>query len=245
MRRFMPLRPDRRAFLPRANPVAKLGAAAILMAFLFVASGPVTPGIVVVGILACVPLTGLATRDLLARSWPLLVAAVAVGVLNVLLAPGAGANVGTGLALGLRVLGIALSGVLALATTDPTDLADALQQQARLSPRLAVGVLAAMRMLPILAVEWQILRMARRARGVRAGWSPIAGARLGFGMLLALLVSAVRRATRLATAMEARGFGTAPCRTIARPQRMRLADWGLLTAAVALGAAALGIGLAL
>jgi energy-coupling factor transport system permease protein len=247
MRRFTPLRPDPRAPLARANPVAKLGAAAILMAVLFAASGPITPALVLVGILAILPLTGLGLRTLLSRTWPLLLAALIVGMLNVVLAPAppGGPDVMSGLALGLRLLGIALSGVVALATTDPTDLADSLQQQARLSPRLAVGSLAAHRMLPILAVEWQLLGMARRARGVSAGWSPVVAGQLAFGKLLALLVGAIRRATRLALAMEARGFGTAPCRTIARPQRMRAADWGLLVAAVALGATALGIGSAL
>jgi energy-coupling factor transport system permease protein len=138
----------------------------------------------------------------------------------------------------MRLLAIALAGVLALATTDPTDLADALQQQARLSPRVAVGALAAVRLMPILVAEWQILRLARRARGMEAGRSPIAAVRLALGMLLALLVSAVRRATRLATAMEARGFGALPCRTIARPMRMRATDWGWIAAAAILGSGA-------
>ena len=247
MRRFTPLRADPRAPLARANPVAKLGAAAILMAFLFAASGPITPAVVLAGILVSLPFTGLGVRTLLVRTWPLLLAALMVGVLNVVLAPASpgGPDFSAGLALGLRLLGIALSGVIAIANTDPTDLADSLQQQARLSPRLAVGVLAAIRMLPILAAQWQLLGMARRARGVSAGWSPVAAARLAFGRLLALLVGAIRRATRLALAMDARGFGAAPFRTIARPQRMRAADWGLLVAAVALGTAALGIGSAL
>ena len=246
MRRFTPLRPDPRAFLARANPVAKLGAAAILMALLFVSSSPLTPAIVLAGLLASIPLTGLRVRDLLGRTWPLLVAALSVGVLNVLLAPGEkdAADLVRGLSLGLRLLGVALSGVLAIASTDPTDLADSLQQQARLSPRLAVGVMAAVRMLPFLAVEWQILGMARRARGVSAGWSPMGAARLAFGRLLTLLVGSVRRATRLAMAMDARGFGTAMCRTIARPQRARPGDWGLLAGATTLGALAVGIGLA-
>jgi energy-coupling factor transport system permease protein len=244
MRRFTPLRPDPRAPLARANPVAKLGAAAILMAFLFVASGPVPPIVVLAGMLASVPLTGLGARTLLARTWPLLLAALMVGVFNVVLAPSVrgGPGLVTGLALGLRLLGIAFAGVVAVATTDPTDLADSLQQQARLSPRLAVAAMAAIRMLPILAVEWQLLGMARRARGVSAGGSPLVAARLAFGKLLALLVGSVRRATRLALAMDARGFGTAPCRTIARPQSMRLADWALLLVAAGLGAVALGIG---
>jgi energy-coupling factor transport system permease protein len=217
------------------------------MAFLFAASGPIAPAVVLAGIMVSLPFSGLGMGTLLVRTWPLLVAALMVGFLNVVLAPASpdGPGFSAGLALGLRLLGIALSGVVAIATTDPTDLADALQQQARLSPRLAVGVLAAIRMLPILAVEWQLLGMARRARGVSAGWSPVAAARLAFGKLLALLVGAIRRATRLALAMEARGFGAATCRTIARPQRMRAADWGLVLVAVALGAAALGIGSAL
>ena len=198
MRRFTPLRAAPEALLARANPLAKLGAAAILMALLFVAQGPLPPAIVLAGLAVAVPLTGLSPGALLRRSWPLLAAALSVGVLNVVLAPGGSRNLLTGLALGMRLLGIAFAGVLALATTD---LADSLQQQARLSPRLAVGVLAAVRMLPIMAIEWQILGMARRARGVTAGWSPIAAARLLFGMLLALLVGAVRRATRLAIAL--------------------------------------------
>jgi energy-coupling factor transport system permease protein len=247
MRRFMPLRPDAAAPLARANPTAKVGAAAILMAGLFISSGPLPPILVLGALVGSVPLMGLSPRALLSRTWPLLLAALSVGVLNVVLAPMGphGPDVMRGMSLGLRLLGIALSGVLALAGTDPTDLADSLQQQARLSPRLAIGVLAAVRMLPILAAEWQILAMARRARGVSSGGSPIAAVRLAFGMLLALLVSSVRRATRLATAMDARGFGAAKRRTIARPQRMRRFDWWLLAGALGLGLLAVGIGLAL
>jgi len=247
VRRFVPLRPDATAPLARANLTAKLGAAAILMVGLFFAGGPLAPALILAALVASVPFTGLSPGGLLRRTWPLLLAALSVGVLNVVLARGGGGgpDLVRGLSLGLRLLGIALSGVLAFASTDPTDLADSLQQQARLSPRLAIGVLAAVRMLPILAVEWQVLGMARRARGVRSGGSPLAAAQLAFGMLLALLVGSVRRATRLAAAMDARGFGAAPCRTIARTQRMRPADWWLLAGALLLAAAAWGLGVAL
>lgn len=245
MRLFTPLRPDAAALLARANPVAKLVAAAILMTVLFLSDDPLTPALVLVGLAVAIALSGLAPRPLLARSWPILGAAASVGVLNVVFAPAAagGPNLVGGLALGLRLLGIALAGLLAVVTTDPTRLADALQQQGHLSARVAVGALAAVRLLPIMAAEWQTLALARRARGVSAGGSPIAAARIGFGMLLALLVGAVRRGTRLATAMEARGFGALPCRSIARPERMRGADWGLIVAAVALSAGALGASL--
>ena len=240
MIRFTPIRPDPAAPLVRANPVAKLIAAVVLMTVLFVSADPVTPAVVLAGLLACLPLTGVPWRVLLARTWPILLAAASVGLLNVVFgSAGAGSSgIVTGLGLGLRLLAIALSGVFALVTSDPTDLADSLQQQARLSSRVAVGALAAVRLLPIVAAEWQILRLARRARGLSTGRSPVAAVRLALGMLLALLVSAVRRATRLATAMESRGFGALPCRTIARPMRMRATDWGWIAAAVLLGSGA-------
>ncbi|MEO6059773.1 MAG: energy-coupling factor transporter transmembrane component T, partial [Candidatus Limnocylindria bacterium] len=176
MIRFTPIRPDPAAPLPRANPVAKLVAAVVLMAVLFVSADPLTAALVLAGLAVCVPLSGVPPRDLLARTWPLLLSAVSVGVLNVVLGSAGTGSAGwvEGIGLGLRLLAIALAGVLALATTDPTDLADALQQQTRLSPRVAVGALAAVRLLPILAAEWQILRLARRARGVEAGRSPVA-----------------------------------------------------------------------
>jgi energy-coupling factor transport system permease protein len=246
VRLFTPLRPTPGAVLARANPVAKLAAAAILMTALFVAADALTSAIVLAGEAGAIALTGLGWRDLLARGWPLLLAAAAVGILNTLFAPERPAveSLGAGIGLGLRLLGIALAGLLALATTDPTNLSDALQQQLHLSPRFAIGTLAAVRLLPILATDWQTLALARRARGVDAGRSPVAAARIRFGMLLALLVGAVRRATRLATAMEARGFGALDCRSLARPQRMRAADWGLVAVALALAAVATAVSVA-
>jgi energy-coupling factor transport system permease protein len=51
--------------------------------------------------------------------------------------------------------------------------------------------------------------------------------------VLAVLVAAVRRGVRLATAMEARGFGaTGVQRTVARPQPMLARDWWLVAATV-------------
>jgi len=258
MRLLTPLRPDPRAPLASANPVAKLGAAAAVMAALFVSIDLLTPTLVLVVLLAVVPATGLAPRDLLARSWPLLLAAVALVVFNaafsadrsgaVILELGplrltSGALQG-GLAVGLRVLGVALAGMLAFVSTEPTALADALQQQLHLPPRAAVAALAAVRLVPSIAAEWQVLRLARRARGVSAGRSPLAAVRIGAGQLLGLLVSAIRRATRLATAMEARGFGARRCRSVARVVTMQRRDWLLLGAGIVVGASAIGISVA-
>jgi energy-coupling factor transport system permease protein len=257
MRPFTPLRPAPDALLARANPLAKLGGAVILMVALFVSIDPVTPMLTLLGLLAALPLTGLSPAVLAARTWPLLLAALAITVLNTLFAPRAGgealwlgpislepdAAVGA-VGLGLRVLGVALAGVLAVATTDPTDLADALQQQLGVPARWAVGALAALRLLPVLAIERQTVALARRARGVDAGGNPFVAVRLFASVLFGLLVSAIRHATRLAVAMEARGFGALPCRTVARPQAFRLADVALVAAALALALGAIGISVA-
>jgi energy-coupling factor transport system permease protein len=253
-----PLEVDPRAPLAGTNPVARLGAAAIVMAFLFVAIDPVTPLLVLPAVIAGAPASGIRTPDLLRRAWPLLVAAAAIGLLNAIfparpsgatlqlgpLSLAAGSVV-TGIGLGLRVMGIALAGIIAFATVEPIDLADALVQQLHAAPRFAVGALAAVRLLPILAEEWWILGLARRARGIDAGRSPIAWARLTAGRLFALLVGAIRRGTELSRAMDARGFDARSPRSVARPARVRARDWILLGAAVMTGAVASGISLAI
>ena len=258
MRLFTPLRPEPGALLAAVNPAAKLGAAALLMVVLFVSVDAVTALVVLTGLVVAIRFSGLRPGSLLARTWPIPLSALSVGVLNVLFAAPAGVellrigpfvvgseNIASGIGLGLRLLAIASCGVLAMVTTDPTDLADSMVQQLRLSPRFAIGALAAARLLPIMADEWQTLALARRARGVSAGRSPIAALQIFFGQLLGLLVGALRRATRLATAMEARGFGSLPCRSIARPRRVERRDWVLIAAAAALGLAAIGLSLAL
>lgn len=259
MQLLTPLVPDPAAPLARANPLAKLGAALVLLMALFGSLDHVTALVVLAGLAVALGMSGLSPSTLASRAWLVALAAVSIAVFNVVFAAeqvgptavalgplriGAGTMV-DGLGLALRLLAIAGAGILATATTQPTELADALVQQLRVSPRFAVGALAAVRLLPLLAREWQTLSMARRARGVDAGRNPVAAVRLFAGQLLALLVGAIRRGTRMAAAMEARGFGARDCRTVARPQRMTAGDWGWIAAAAALAAVAVGVSLAL
>ena len=115
----------------------------------------------------------------------------------------------------IRGLAIALPAVLLMSCTDPTDLADALAQKAKLPHRFVLGTLAAMRLVGLMAEEWQTIGMARRARGVGSHGNPLQRLRATLGQSFGLLVQAVRRASRLAVTMEARGFGSAQ-RTWAR-----------------------------
>jgi energy-coupling factor transport system permease protein len=253
------LEPVRTGPLARRNPTAKLLAATAPAVGLVASLDAVTPALVLVWLLGAVPLSGVPVGLLVRRARPVLVAAVAVAVLNALLTDrrsGAvlldvgpveltsGAAI-TGLGIGLRVLALALPGVLVLAATDPVDLADSLVQQARLPARFAYGTLAALRLLPLLGDQWRTLARARRARGVDAGRSPAALLRLFASQVLGLLVVAIRRGTRLATAMDARGFDAEAPRTTARPQTVGPADVALVLTAVAVTAGAVAVSVAL
>jgi energy-coupling factor transport system permease protein len=237
---FTPLRADPQAPLARANPIAKLGAAAVLMLVLFLSVDPITPLIALAAIGAAIRLSGVPPGALLARSSPLFIAAAGAALVNGVFGAG-GPSLTAAIATGLRLIAIALAGIVAFVTIDPTDLADALIQHLRVSPRFAVGSLAAFRLLPLFAAEWETIGLARRARGLDDGHGP---ARIGSfrERSFTLLVAAIRRGVRLALAMDARGFATVTCRTIARPQPFTGLDRALLLAAmlVAIGAVALG-----
>jgi energy-coupling factor transport system permease protein len=233
---------DPDAPLARRNPVAKLAAAIGLTLPLLATLDPVTPALVLVLELAVVPAFGVGYRMLVRRAWPVLFSALGAAAVQLIF--GTSHVVESALGLGLRVLAVALPGVLVFATTDPTDLADALVQNLKAPARFAIGALAAFRLLPLLFDEWRMLTFARRARGIDAGRNPFAAVRLFASTLFALLVGAIRRGTRLATAMDARGFDSAVPRTAARRQRFTPADVALILGALAVAALALGTAVA-
>src|SRR3954464_10005129 len=136
----------------------------------------VTPAVLVAAELCLLPAAGLAAgRVLLRRTWPLLGGATSVAVVNVVLS---GGDVLTGAGLALRVVGLALPGVLLVSSTDPVRLADALTVHWRVPTRFAYGALAALRLAPLLAPDFEATRRARRTRGVEAGRNPVAAVRL-------------------------------------------------------------------
>jgi energy-coupling factor transport system permease protein len=228
--------------LGRVNPVAQLAAMGVVTLCLLTTLDVVTPAVVVAAELCLLPAAGLTRpRDLWRRTWPLLLGAASVGLVNVLLSTDAGAL--TGLGLALRVVGLALPGVLLVATTDPVRLADALTLHWHVSTRFAFGALAALRLVPLLAGEFESVRLARRARGVEAGRNPLARARLFAGIGFALLVGAVRRGSRLATAMDARGFDSGIPRSNARGSRLQRRDAVFVAGTVVVCAGAVTVSL--
>jgi energy-coupling factor transport system permease protein len=223
--------------LARINPVAQLIALAVVTVVVLATLDPVTPTVVVAAELCLLPAAGLASpRVLWTRTWPLLLGATSVGLVNVLLSDTASPV--AGLALALRVVALALPGVLLVAATDPVRLADALTIHWRVPTRFAYGALAALRLAPLLVTEFEAARLARRTRGVESGGNPVVAARLLAGTAFTLLVGAVRRGSRLATAMDARGFDSGIVRTNARGSRLHPRDARFVAGTVAVCALA-------
>jgi energy-coupling factor transport system permease protein len=228
--------------LSRINPVAQLTAMVVVTVVLLTSLDVVTPAVVVAAELCLLPAAGLhRPGDLWRRTWPMLLGAGSVAVVNVLLSHDA--TVVTGLGLGLRVVGLALPGVLLIASTDPVRVADALTIHWRVPTRFAYGALAALRLAPLLVLEYESVRLARRTRGVEAGRNPVARLRLSAGIAFTLLVGAVRRGSRLATAMDARGFDSGIPRTNARGSALHPRDAGFVVATAAVCTIAVSLSL--
>ena len=223
--------PEERALaspLGRTSPVAKLVLVGAWVAGLALTTDPRPPlALGAIGLASALVLGRVRPAALAAALAPLAFAALTVGFFNALLNPANGKAavaglgpvrltapaVAAGVALACRVGAVAALGIAFALTTDTTRLVDALVQQARLPERFAYGALAAFQAIPRLAEDLVALREARRIRGLRASWHP--------RILVGLLVLAIRRADRLAVAMDARGFGSGP-RT-----RFRVVDWSL------------------
>jgi energy-coupling factor transport system permease protein len=206
------------------------------MIALFITVDPLTPTLVLIAEIAAIPLIGIPLRALLRRALPAFIGAVGIGFFNALLS----GDVAGGIAIGLRLVGIALAGIVAVASIDPTDLSDALVEHLHAPRRFTVGALAAFRLMPLFADEWQTIAMARRARGLDNG-----RVTAFFSMTRSLLVAAIRRATRLAVAMDGRGFADPGCRTLARPRRVEPRDWSVIATAVGVALLASGTSVAL
>lgn len=219
------------------NPVAKLAAAVVITVPLVLTLDVVSAAVALALELLLMPFAGLGWREFWARTWLVWVLAPVTGLTIALYGRTSGevyveflavrvsdGSLELALATTLRVLAIALPSVVLFATVDPTDLADGLSQILKLPARFVLGALAGLRMVGLFLDDWRALELARRARGV----ADRGRLRRFLGMAFALLVLSIRRGSKLATAMEARGFGAPGARTWARPSTFGLAEWVLI-----------------
>ncbi|MCL1870509.1 MAG: energy-coupling factor transporter transmembrane protein EcfT [Promicromonosporaceae bacterium] len=228
------------------NPVAKLAAALLISLTLVLSIDWVSAGVAVALEALLLPFAGVGARQFWLRTAPIWVAAVAAGIATALYGADSGGvlwgigpvtvtqgSLSLAGAIALRVIAIGVPGVILFATSDPTDLADGLAQLVHLPERFVLGALAALRLVGLFIDDWRALGQARRARGIGDGGGPLGRLRRLWSQAFALLVLSLRRAAKLATAMEAKGFGGTRTRTWARRSRFGRAD----VVVVAIGAA--------
>lgn len=112
----------------------------------------------------------------------------------------------TALALSLRVLNVAALSLMFVFTTNIVHFILSMMQQLKLPPRIAYGVLAGYRFLPMLKDELMIIHDAHRIRGVNQAKTMREKWQNYKRYLIPLLASAIRKAERTAMAMESKGF---------------------------------------
>jgi energy-coupling factor transport system permease protein len=241
------------AAFERVNPVAKLAAVLLLSACLILSLDWVSGAVALAFEAVLLPFAGVRAKQFWIRTLPVWIAAPLTGLTIALYGEASGSvyfefwamrisdgSLELAVATVLRVLAIGLPAVVLFITVDPTALADGLAQVWRLPSRFVLGALAALRLVGLFLDDWRSLEEARRARGVgdrgRIRRIP--------GQAFALLVLSIRRGSKLATAMEARGFGSGIDRTWARTSRFGAKEWVLTATGLIAGLSALGVAIA-
>lgn len=236
-------------FIAKINPVSRFIGALILCIPMFFTLDIMSASVAFGLEMLLLWIGGIAPWTVLRKTWPVWIAAAGSFVSVALYGKTSGvvlANLGgfvvisqgslyLALATFLRVAAIAVPGVMLALGLDPTDLADGLVQILHLPSKFVYGGLAGLRMFTLLQDDWRALGQSRRSRG------------LGDGNVIKrvlfqafnLLVVSIRRGTKLATAMEARGFGSELPRSQARESRLHAVDWGFYLICAAVPAIAL------
>ncbi|WP_454792053.1 energy-coupling factor transporter transmembrane component T family protein [Mycolicibacterium lutetiense] len=235
------------------NPVARLLTALIIAGALVLSVDWVSALTALAGEIVLFAVIGVKLRAALTRGAVVALAATLTAITILLYGQASGAvywhfflvtisdgSIALAAATFLRVLAIALPSVILFIGVESTELADGLGQVLRLPARFVLGALAGLRLVGLLGQDWQYLGYARRARGV----ADHARVRRIAGQTFALLVFAVRRGSKLATAMEARGFGAYPTRTWARSSPFGAREFALIAAGFVIAAAAISASVA-
>lgn len=222
-------------FIAKINPVSRFIGALILCIPMFFTLDIMSASVAFGLEMLLLWIGGIAPWTVLRKTWPVWIAAAGSFVSVALYGKTSGvvlANLGgfvvisqgslyLALATFLRVAAIAVPGVMLALGLDPTDLADGLVQILHLPSKFVYGGLAGLRMFTLLQDDWRALGQSRRSRGLGDG-NVI---KRVLSQAFNLLVVSIRRGTKLATAMEARGFGSELPRSQARESRLHAVDW--------------------
>lgn len=101
---------------------------------------------------------------------------------------------------------------------------------------LGMILFIALRFIPVLAEELEMIRKAQYIRGVRFGGPLFTRVKSSVALVLPVFFSALRRADDLSTAISSRGYQSGRPRSSLYPLRFSRRDWIFLTMAVLLTA---------
>jgi energy-coupling factor transport system permease protein len=240
-------------YLQRLNPSIKLLAVALVALCLTFIYDPLAPTVVfLITLMTGRLLGGLGFRTQLKPLWVFVIAGIAILLANIFFnkenaEAAALVNLGsvkiTGPALWAagtlwtRLLCFALLSLVFVKTTEPQRLILSLVHQLHLNYRIAYGTMVGYRMLPLLQTDYQTIRAAQRVRGAREPMGLLHVWSRTRRYMIPLLAGAVRKAGRVALAMDARAFGAFPDRTYRERVVVRSADWVFVASVVAVVAA--------
>lgn len=235
------------------NPVTRIFALFLVTTPLLLSVDVVSAAVSLAFTLALAPLCGVSYPQLARRGWPVLLATPLAGIsmalygrpegreyFSFLFATVTDNSLQLALAIMVRVLAVGLPAIVLLAHIDSTELGDGLAQVLKLPARFVLGAVAATRLVSLFRSDWHSLRRARRARGIDSGGR----IRTAFSLMFGLLVLALRRGAKLATAMEARAFGKFDTRTWARESTFGRHDAVILVACAAISLVAISVAVA-
>lgn len=133
----------------------------------------------------------------------------------------------------LRIFFLTMASFLVSCTTPSLRLADAVASVLRPLGRVgfpvddaALVLSLALRFIPLLGEEAQVVALAQKSRGARFEGSGLWRSLTAWGaVFVPLFVGLFRRAQRLGAALDARCYGAVPQRTVLHPFRATRCDW--------------------
>lgn len=229
--------------LHRLDPRTKLVLTLVYIVALFAASGPVTYGVMLAALVACVILSEINLKTILRSLKPLWVILVFTIVLNIFFTGGTVIFqlwfikvTREGLIIAVKMMArlvmLIVGTFLLTYTTSPIALTDGMERL--LSPLKKIGVPVhelsmmmsiALRFIPTLIEETDKIMNAQKARGADfESGNLIQRAKAMLPILVPLFVSAFRRAEELAVAMESRCYHGGEGRTRLKQLKMARRD---------------------
>jgi energy-coupling factor transport system permease protein len=208
------------------NPIIKLGCnlLGVILSFIVFTVGGL---FLILGFTAIISFVeGNLTKKSLLKISPLLLFGIGIFITNLLFGSGSFndsfsyENFILGLKLFLRIVIIGTLAMSFLFNIDPNSMLMSLMQNLKLNPGLAYGVMVAFRFFPMMEND---MNMIKHARDIRLG-----GRKKTFKekitLPIPLLATNIRRAERVAIAMEGRGFDRFNKRTHYKKMPLKLND---------------------